>query len=278
MTMHYSDRTDFVSERLDNKSNGMTGATTFHENQCKQPSGSNGIATPGEPPTTTGNLAGKLVPGTPITCSLRKLARAYQFAVDCDRSRWDFAVEIADLNSLGVSHDELRWMIGKGLVEHAREVGDGQGIGRTFDSPGGFMFSSRSCFVVTSTGLQLANELTEEFGDDFLSLTLCEPPRVYTRPEPNWDDQRHELRLGSVLVKRFKWRAANQEAVLAAFQEDGWPARIDDPLPPVPETDPKRRLSDTIKCLNRKQQNSLIRFSGDGTGEGVLWDIVSNDE
>ena len=68
---------------------------------------------------------------------------------------------------------------------------------------------------------------------------------------------------------------ANQEAILAAFQEDGWPARIDDPLPPVAETDPKRRLSDTIKCLNRKQQNALVRFSGDGTGEGVLWDLVT---
>lgn len=91
---------------------------------------------------------------------------------------------------------------------------------------------------------------------------------------PRWDDQRHELWLGSVLVKRFKWKATNQESVLAAFQEESWPSRIDDPLSPVADTDPKRRLSDAIKCLNRKQANPLIRFSGDGTGEGVLWDIV----
>ncbi len=62
---------------------------------------------------------------------------------------------------------------------------------------------------------------------------------------------------------------------MSAFQEDGWPARIDDPLPPTPETDPKRRLSDAIKCLNRKQLNPLLRFSGDGTGEGVLWDLIA---
>ena len=39
--------------------------------------------------------------------------------------------------------------------------------------------------------------------------------------------------------------------------------------------DPKRRLSDTIKCLNRKQANSLIHFRGDGTGEGIVWEFAA---
>ena len=43
------------------------------------------------------------------------------------------------------------------------------------------------------------------------------------------------------------------------------------------EQDPKRRLSDTTKCLNRKQTNELIRFRGDGTGEGVTWELVGQD-
>ena len=79
------------------------------------------------------------------------------------------------------------------------------------------------------------------------------------------------------LVKRFKWPAANQEAVLSAFQEEGWPVRIDDPLPPQPEQDSKRRLGDTIKCLNRKQKSQLIHFRGDGTGQGVVWELVEPD-
>ena len=215
-----------------------------------------------------------LTPGIPVACALRKLARAFQFSVDCDRTKWDFAVEIKDLDTLGVSHDELRWMIGKGLVEQARETGDGQGISRSFDSPGSFTFSDSSCFVVTSIGLQMAVDMSGEIEDDLGSTVSPDLPKDENKDVPTWDDQRHELRLGDVLVKRFKWRASNQEAILAAFHEEGWPARIDDPLSPVPETDPKRRLSDTIKCLNRKQQNPVIRFSGDGTGEGVLWDRI----
>ncbi len=94
---------------------------------------------------------------------------------------------------------------------------------------------------------------------------------------PTWDSERRELRISGMAVKRFKWTAANQEAILAAFEEEGWPDRIDDPLPPKPGQDSKRRLSDTIKCLNRKQINQLIHFRGDGTGEGVTWELFEQD-
>jgi hypothetical protein len=201
----------------------------------------------------------------------QKLSRAWQYSLDCNRSRWDFAVELLDLNQDGVSHETLRWMIGKGLIEHALEIEDHPGDIRSFESPGGFTLNGRSCFVVTSKGLawQTANL------DGHDGMDPLEPDASPETALPRWDDQRHELWLGDILVKRFKWRAANQESLLAAFQEEGWPARIDDPLPPVADTDPKRRLSDAIKCLNRKQARPLIRFSGDGTGEGVLWDIVA---
>ena len=88
---------------------------------------------------------------------------------------------------------------------------------------------------------------------------------------PSWDRDRPELRWGNTVVKRFKVPAPNQELILAAFQEDGWPVRIDDPLPPHPELDPKRRLHDTINSLNRSQKLPLIRFLGDGSGQGVRW-------
>jgi hypothetical protein len=91
---------------------------------------------------------------------------------------------------------------------------------------------------------------------------------------PFWDSNRRELRLGSQVVKRFKWPAMNQELIVLAFEEEGWPRRIDDPLPLDPNIDPKRRLHDTIKCLNRHQLIPLIKFRGDGTGQGVLVEIV----
>jgi hypothetical protein len=86
------------------------------------------------------------------------------------------------------------------------------------------------------------------------------------------------LRVGEVVVKQFKVPAANQERILAAFEEDGWPIRIDDPLPPAVEQDPKRRLHDTINSLNRNQKRPLIRFIGDGSGQGIRWQLVCTPE
>ncbi len=226
-------------------------------------------------------------PAEAIDCdmvlALRKLARAFELSRDCERPKWDFAVALADLEQMGVSHDELRWLIGKEFVEHAQEVVAPGGIRRSFDSPGGFAFTTQSCFVITDPGLQFANNsaslpLRFESGRSDQRESIRQPSNEPCHPSPYWDSQRHELRIGKLVVKRFKWRALNQEAILAAFQEDEWPPRIDDPLPPIPNIDPKRRLSDAIKCLNRKQQNPCLRFSGDGTGEGVLWDLVMDFE
>ncbi|MCP4098959.1 MAG: hypothetical protein GY880_19175 [Planctomycetaceae bacterium] len=104
-------------------------------------------------------------------------------------------------------------------------------------------------------------------------------PRVdTTAPQPVWDRARRELRLGNKLIKRFKWPAENQERVLDAFEDNGWPTHISDPLEAHDSICPKRRLHDTIKCLNRKQINGLIKFRGDGTGLGVLLQIVNEGE
>ena len=91
---------------------------------------------------------------------------------------------------------------------------------------------------------------------------------------PRWDRDRQEFRVGGQLVKAFKLPSPNQRMILMAFEEEGWPPRIDDPLPPHNHVDPKRRLHDTIKSLNRNQKSSLIRFMGDGTGQGVRWHLV----
>ncbi len=99
-----------------------------------------------------------------------------------------------------------------------------------------------------------------------------------TAPQPVWDRARRELRLGNKLIKRFKWPAENQERVLDAFEDNGWPTHISDPLEAHDSICPKRRLHDTIKCLNRKQINGLIKFRGDGTGKGVLLQFVIKGE
>jgi hypothetical protein len=109
------------------------------------------------------------------------------------------------------------------------------------------------------------------------------PPRIRTSGDrgvvpngleplrPHWDLDQRELYLGAQLVKRFKLPSPNQQTILMAFEEEGWPPRIDDPLPHNSHIDPKRRLRDTIKSLNRKQKRGQLRFMGDGTGQGIRW-------
>ena len=97
------------------------------------------------------------------------------------------------------------------------------------------------------------------------------------RSVPSWDPDRRVLRIDGRVVKRYKVPSPNQEAIIAAFEEEGWPTAIDDPLPPHPEQDSKRRLRKTLQSLNANQTQHLLRFRGDGTGERILWERIDSD-
>ena len=101
-------------------------------------------------------------------------------------------------------------------------------------------------------------------------LALLAPAR------PQWDVVRRLLRVGQCVVKVYRVPSPNQQAILEAFQEEDWPHRVDDPLSPLGDIEPKCRLHDTIKWLNRNHEHCLIRFLGDGTGEGVCWELISD--
>jgi hypothetical protein len=95
------------------------------------------------------------------------------------------------------------------------------------------------------------------------------------KPSPLWNCQRRELRFGSCVVKRLQRPAPNLELILAAFQELGWPERIDNPLGGSYRRAPEH-LRDAIKKLNRGQD--ILRFHGDGTGRGIRWEAVGEPE
>jgi len=100
-------------------------------------------------------------------------------------------------------------------------------------------------------------------------------PEENVRLKPVWDPASREFRVGNLLVKRFRVPAANQELVLTAFEEDGWPRWINDPLVPKHDVCPKRRVHDTINRLNRNQKVPLIRFVGNGSGTGFGWEFLN---
>ncbi len=210
----------------------------------------------------------------PCFSGIETLSRARLYAVETRSDIWDFAVEISRLRADGLSDCDLRWLIRKQFVAHAREITLQGRDGREFQSTGDLTFSRRTCFVLTEEGAANAESTT---ASQTAPSTLGEQDHNSSNGLPHWDDDSRILRLDERLVKRFKWRAMNQELILSAFHEDGWPTRIDDPLPPKPELDSQRRLSDTIRSLNRKQQNHLIHFRGDGTGEGITWEVVGEN-
>jgi hypothetical protein len=92
------------------------------------------------------------------------------------------------------------------------------------------------------------------------------------RPNPTWDPDLRELRVGESVIKRFRQPARNQVSVLASFQELLWPRRIDDPLTGNSKVERKRRLRDTVFALNRTHVTAnVLVFEADGTGTGIIW-------
>ena len=215
--------------------------------------------------------------GLPV--GLAQLAQAGECAKDRQCDSWQFALGIESLLAAGISESELRWLTSKGYVQHACEITSARDRVRKFRPGRNLAFAAKTCFVLTEAGAGYAAEVLGEPAVIALPFALRReelPAQVAQTPlVPQWDDQRRVLSLGQCMVKRYKFRSPNQGAILAAFQEEGWPHRIDDPLSPQPEQDPKCRLHDTIKRLNRHQQQRLLHFFGDGTGEGVCWELVA---
>ena len=216
---------------------------------------------------------------------VRLLFEAYLYATEVGCDLWDFAVEMDCLQQAGCTRSELRWLVCKEYIDHGIEStlpGEPKRTFRQIQGPRGLTFGRRSCFVLTTTGLAFAQTTV---GDRWASSCEQQQTAEFVHPapaaverKPQWDGQRQELRLGDAIVKQFKVPAANQERILAAFDEEGWPVRIDDPLPPNSDQNPKRRLHDTINSLNRNQKQNLLRFTGDGSGQGIRWELVVDDD
>ena len=205
---------------------------------------------------------------------LRTLHQTMKSAIRCGRSMWDFAVELNEFTNVGVSKHLLRVMVCDGVIEHRREITLSGQTKRMFAPEKDVVLTERSCFVLSNRGRAILSPPPQPHEESSMdTFTFTTPTHGHNELIPIWDTQRRELRIGNVVIKRFKWPASNQEQVLRAFQEEGWPSQIDDPLPPDPKICPKRRLHDTIKCLNRRRVNSAIKFRGDGTGQGVILEI-----
>jgi hypothetical protein len=207
------------------------------------------------------------------------LLQAHDYALELGQDNWDMAVELEALRSARLTNSDLRWLLAKGYIDHAVEATGAEDSARHFRRSPLLRFSAPTCVILTRAGVSVAREAlsSDQSNAAVAQVSICQLPPVDELAErPKWDEQRRQLRVGRALVKEFKLPSPNQETVLMAFEEEGWPPRIDDPLPPVAQLDPRRRLHDTIKALNRKQKHCLIRFRGDGSGEGIRWEPLGS--
>jgi hypothetical protein len=171
---------------------------------------------------------------------------------------------------LGISDSVPLWLLFHGHVEHFMSR-------RGKSSPvqaKSLVFTDASCFALTAVGKEFAEHFLAEIllptGDREFDAAWDKLMMGQLTPRFSLDTR--ILQWGIFVLKRFLQPSANQELVLATAEELGWPSRFDDPLPMKAGTNPKVRLHDTIKCLNRHQTPHLIQFGGDGTGRRVGWD------
>lgn len=107
-----------------------------------------------------------------------------------------------------------------------------------------------------------------------LVAEYCNDQSSRVTAKPRYDVATHSLCLGDVSVKRFRQSAPNQQLVLLAFEEQGWPGVIDDPIPHRFGTCPRERVANAIRRLNRSQLGDIvIRFGLADGGESIYWCI-----
>lgn len=228
---------------------------------------------------------------------INMLLQAYTCGQDVGTDTWDFALEIDALYESGLTISDLRWLVAKRFVEHGQESSEYGAPHRSVCPGAGYFFTPTTCVVLTADGAAFADHFLKPSDASSqptspietepllqggqISELENEPPKAQNLngsteavSKPCWDSRRRELSLDGMVIKRFRVPAQVQELILCAFEEEGWPEYIDDPLPVRKDVDPHARLHDAIHRLNRCQINRLLRFKGNGDGTAVSWELV----
>ena len=192
--------------------------------------------------------------------ALRLLLLAWDYAQMVQRDPWDFAVEWVLLRQVGATPGDLRWLIYQGYARHADERTTPADKRRVFGQLDPAAITDKSCLVLTEAGAAALRLLSRDGATTQRELPFYQPARG-------------ELWVCGLLVKRLTQPAPDQRSVFSVFQEQHWHFRIANPLSPHHfRENLKLRLNRVIYRLNQNQVNQLIRFRGDGTGQGVIWE------
>jgi hypothetical protein len=168
-------------------------------------------------------------------------------------SRRDFGASRQQLNEEGVADTRLVDLMVGGILERSRDL-----------------------FMLTPAGArEVRRALAVAGADGVVEVVGPVPDQVPVLP--HYDADLRRLTYGGLLVKELPDAAVNQEVVLLAFEEEGWPRAIDDPLPGVDGLDPRQRLKDTVTRLNHCQREVLMVFHRCGRSSRVWWEVAGGE-
>ena len=91
---------------------------------------------------------------------------------------------------------------------------------------------------------------------------------------PFYDVAQRILWYAGRLVKRLRQQADVQEIVLRAFQRQGWPRALKNPLPKGSTIPMEARLHAVVRRLMNAQKEARIRFFRNGTKCMICWEAV----
>lgn len=201
-----------------------------------------------------------------LTGGLCLLLDGYLYAHELGQDRWEFALEMEFLHMAGLNNNDLRWLVGKGYVDHGLKTKTKSKGRRPSSRTGRLALPKGSCFVLTDAGVQFAQDALASPEKD----TPKREPELPSPDVPHWDAETHSLHWRGQLIKHFKHEAPFQEATLEAFEANNWPRYVVVTLPKEEGMNHKERLRETIKNLNRSCTKRL-HFTQEGNGGRVGW-------
>src|SRR5437879_2623997 len=145
---------------------------------------------------------------TRCQAALQILLEAYTNAQNLRAGFWTGAVALEQLRQAGLAEHDLRWLVLRGYVEPDTQptACDGR---RALCWEGMQPLTQKTCVVLTDSGAAWLRAL----GKDVYRRQAVQPET------PAYDRRARELRVGALVVKRFRQPATSQEWILLAFQE-----------------------------------------------------------
>jgi hypothetical protein len=198
-----------------------------------------------------------------VLATLRDAALA---ALSCNVDRWQFAIELEYLLAHGGTVTTVRQLQCEGLIAAALEVSTGNSAQRQFRQLKNLSLPPKVCLIFLAE-LRDRAEAALQPGSSAINATRL---RIDV---PHWDRRSRVLRVGDKVAKHLNRPAKSQVIILDAFEEEGWPQSIYDPLPPAAGIATKRRLHNAINRLNNGLL-PVIRFHGNGDGQAICWDLL----